>query len=102
MKSGHVKSGDIRDLVGTLKRESAAVGVFITLESPTRDMLTEATSAGYFHSPGWNKDYPRIQIFTIEQLLRSVEVKMPPQVGTFKQAQKVQQAGAEQTELGFG
>jgi hypothetical protein len=31
------------------------------------------------------------------------EVKMPPQFGTFKQAQKVgKQAEAEQAELGFG
>src|SRR3989440_212024 len=28
VKSGHVKSGDIRDLVGTVKREDAAIGVF--------------------------------------------------------------------------
>ncbi len=102
VKSGHVKSGDIRDLVGTLKRENAAIGVFITLEKPSRDMLTEAPSAGFYHSPGWNKDYPRIQILTIEELLHSAEVKMPPQFGTFKQAQKVRQTEAEQPELGFG
>jgi len=30
-------------------------------------------------------------------------MKMPPQFGTFKQAQKVQQSsGVEQAELGFG
>ncbi len=102
VKSGHVKSGDIRNLVGTLKRENAAIGVFITLEKPSRDMLTEAVSAGYYHSPGWNKDYPRIQILTIEELLHNAEVKMPPQFGTFKQAQRVRQAEAEQPELGFG
>ena len=28
----HVKSGDIRDLKGTVEREQAAIGVFITLE----------------------------------------------------------------------
>ena len=32
VKSGHVKSGDIRDLVGTLDREGGAIGVFITWE----------------------------------------------------------------------
>ena len=43
------------------------------------------------------------QILTIEELLHDAEVKMPPQFGTFKQAQKVdKQAEAEQTELGFG
>ena len=31
-----------------------------------------------YHSPGWNKDYPRIQILTIEELLHNAEMKMPP------------------------
>ena len=99
VKSGHAKSGDIRDLVGTVQRENAAIGVFITLETPTRDMITEAVSAGYYHSPGWNEDYPRIQILTIVELLRGAKIKMPLQHGTFKQAQKVQQREVQQTEL---
>src|SRR5947209_6595213 len=102
VKSGHVNSSHIRDLKGTLQREQAAIGVFITLEPPSRDMNTEAASAGFYHSPGWNKDYPRIQILTTEELLHGAEVKMPPQFGTFKQAQRVQKAEAEQVELGLG
>lgn len=99
VKSGHVNSSHIRDLVGTLKRENAAIGVFITLETPTRDMTIEAAKDGFYHSQGWNKDYPRIQILTIDELLHNAEVKMPPQFGTFKQAQKVQQSDHEQGEL---
>jgi len=102
VKSGHVNSSLIRDLVGTVQREQAAIGVFITLEAATRDMTTEALKAGFYHSPGWNKDYPRIQILTIDELLHGAEVKMPPQFGTFKQAQRVQQSDAEQYELGLG
>ena len=102
VKSGHVNSSHIRDLKGTLQREQAAIGVFITLEPPSRDMTTEAVSAGFYHSPGWNKDFPRIQILTIDELLHGAEVKMPPQFGTFKQAQRVQQAAAEQAELELG
>ena len=91
VKSGHVKSGDIRDLVGTVQRENAAIGVFITLETPTRDMKAEAIRAGYYHSLGWNEDYPRIQILNIVELLHGAKIQMPPQYGTFKQAQRVQQ-----------
>jgi site-specific DNA-methyltransferase (adenine-specific) len=101
VKSGHVNSSHIRDLVGTVQREQAAIGVYITLEAPTRDMTTEAVKAGFYHSPGWNKDYPRIQILTIEELLHNAEVKMPPQFGTFKQAQRVEQSDAIQRELGL-
>src|SRR5579863_2045115 len=99
VKSGHVKSGDIRDLVGTVQRENAAIGVFITLEEPTRDMKAEAVSAGYYESPGWNHRYPRIQILTIAELLHGAKIDMPPQYGTFKQAQKAKQDGAEQPQL---
>ena len=99
VKSGHVKSGDIRDLVGTVQRENAVIGVFITLEAPSRDMTTEAVSAGYYESPGWNQKYPRIQICTIAELLKGAKVEMPPQYGTFKQAPKVQQNEGIQIEL---
>jgi site-specific DNA-methyltransferase (adenine-specific) len=101
VKSGHVKSGDVRDLRGTVERENAAIGVFLTLEPPSKDMLTEAVSAGYYHSPGWNMDYPRIQILTIADLLKGTKVQMPMQHGTFKQAQKVKQSAGEQPELGL-
>jgi site-specific DNA-methyltransferase (adenine-specific) len=101
VKSGHVNSSHIRDLKGTLQRENAAIGVYITLEEPTRDMTTEAVSAGFYHSPGWNKNYPRIQILSIAQLLHGTEVQMPPQFGTFKQAQRVQHSDAEQPDLGL-
>ncbi len=99
VKSGHVKSGDVRDLRGTVEREKAAMGVFITLEEPTRDMKTEAVSAGYYESQGWNQKYQRIQILTIAELLRGAKTDMPPQYGTFRQAQKVKQDGAAQPEL---
>jgi site-specific DNA-methyltransferase (adenine-specific) len=96
VKSGKVKSGDIRDLVGTLQREGGAIGVFISLEPASKDMTTEAVSAGYYESPGWGKKYPRVQILTIDALLRGAEVQMPPAYGTFKQAQRADQASGEQ------
>src|SRR4051812_10171293 len=39
LKSGQVNSGMVRDLEGTIERETAAVGLFITLEEPTKEML---------------------------------------------------------------
>jgi site-specific DNA-methyltransferase (adenine-specific) len=97
VKSGKVKSGDIRDLRGVVEREGAAIGVFITLEEATREMTTEAVSAGFYESPGWSAHYPKIQILTIEQLLNGETVKMPGQFGTFKQAPRVKPDGDKQT-----
>ena len=89
VKSGKVKSGDIRDLKGVLDREKAAIGVFITLELPSQDMLTEALAAGYYESDFWQKRYRRLQILSIRDLLGGDGVDMPPQHGTFQRAQRV-------------
>jgi site-specific DNA-methyltransferase (adenine-specific) len=101
VKSGHVKRGDIGELVGTVNRENAAIGVFITLEHSTSDMNREALSAGYYTSELWQKDYPRIQILTIEQLFQGERVQMPPAHGTFKKAEKVKKNEGKQDELGI-
>lgn len=104
VKSGHVNSPHIRDLKGTLERENAQIGIFITLESPSREMITEAVTAGVYHSDIWNKDYPRIQILTIEELLADSEVKVPPtptDATAFKKAEKVEKQGPKQEELGI-
>ncbi|OQY43584.1 MAG: hypothetical protein B6242_14375 [Anaerolineaceae bacterium 4572_78] len=70
VKSGKVSSRDIRDLNGTVDREKDAVmGVFITLKKPTKAMLNEAMEIGYYESSVWGKPYPKIQIFTIEEML---------------------------------
>jgi site-specific DNA-methyltransferase (adenine-specific) len=99
VKSGHVNSSHIRDLRGVVERDNSAIGVFITLEQPSRDMVTEAASAGLYRSKLWNKDYPRIQILTIEDLLSGKGVDMPPSHGTFKQAKRISRDDTSQPEL---
>lgn len=76
VKSGHVHVGDIRELKAIAERN--AVGIFITLAQPTEPMRVEAVGAGSYHSPLWNRDYPKIQILTIEELLQGKKVSMPP------------------------
>jgi site-specific DNA-methyltransferase (adenine-specific) len=89
VKSGSVSSRDVRDLRGTIERERAALGAFITLEPPTREMQLEATSAGFYRSPGWNRDYPRLQILTVGDLLQQrTRLEMPPITGPFKRAER--------------
>lgn len=96
VKSGKVKSGDVRDLRGVIERENAAFGIFITLENATREMQTEAAAAGIYHSMGWNRDYPKLQILAITDLLNGASVSMPSTAMTFKQAERVKRdAGAQ-------
>jgi hypothetical protein len=101
VKSGHVGVNAIRELKAVAAHD--ALGIFITLEPPTRPMQTEAVSAGFYHSPGWNKDYPKIQILTIEELLHGKAVDMPPQTQTsvtFAKAPKVSKKEGEQLPMG--
>ena len=101
VKSGHVNSAMIRDLVGTIQREEAAIGVFLTLEPATKPMIDEAASAGFFHSEGWHRDYPRMQILTVEEVLAGKQIEMPPSTGPFKQAEKIATDNPDQGALGF-
>ena len=79
----------IRDLVGVINREQAQIGAFLSLEPPTSPMRQEAASAGFYESP-WGK-HPRIQLFTIEDLLGGKSIDYPHQAAdmTFKKAQRV-------------
>jgi site-specific DNA-methyltransferase (adenine-specific) len=98
VKSGHVGAKDIRDLRGTLERENAPIGVFITLEEATRDMVSEAATAGFYHSPDYNKDYPKMQILTIEEILNGKEAKTPPAIPPTKAAKRIRRE-SKQTKL---
>ncbi|HUT02661.1 MAG TPA: DNA methyltransferase [bacterium] len=77
VKSGHVGPSHIRDLVGVLDRENAQIGVYITLKQPTKQMRAEAAAAGFYTSPVSQKKYPRIQLFTIEDLLAGARIDYP-------------------------
>ena len=100
VKSGHVQSGVIRDLGHVVEREKAVMGFLITLERPTRAMELEALAAGYYHSPGWNRDYPRLQIRTIEQLLNGEWFDYPQANVTLAQAERVREQAEQNTLFG--
>lgn len=88
VKSGHVKSGDIRDFKGTLEREKAKFGIFITLEEPTKDMKEEAITYGFEESPLDHEQIQKIQILTIKELLEGVRPKVLFVNISYKKAEK--------------
>ena len=69
-----------------MTRENAEFGALLTLEELTQPMRDEAASAGFYHSPGWNKDYPRVQIITVLALLAGKKIDYPPTNVTFRDA----------------
>ena len=96
VKSGRVSSPLIRDLNGTVEREKADLGLFITLEEPTRDMRAEAANAGFYHSEIWQRDYPRTQIHTIGELLEGHGFDIPPHPSMYQPAQRVRRPEGRQ------
>ncbi len=100
VKSGKVSSPHIRDLKGTMEREKAAMGLFITLEEPTREMEREAVSAGFYKSELWQRDFPKMQIRTVGELLQGKEFEMPSTQGMYKPAPRVKAKKGKQGRLG--
>jgi site-specific DNA-methyltransferase (adenine-specific) len=100
VKAGQVHSSHIRDLAGVLEREKAEMGALITMEPPTRNMVREASAADLYVSQDMRKTYPKIQILTIEELLKGKKPEMPYfGTVTFKKAEKFERKDAEQEEL---
>ena len=99
VKSGHVHRDMIATLNGDMARENAEIGLFITLNPPTRPMIQEATSAGIYtpeHYP--NHRYPRVQILTIEELLTGTQAEYPRFApdATFARAPRRRQSSSSQ------
>lgn len=96
VKSGRTSVGDVRDLRGVIERESAEIGVLITMKEPTQPMRTEAAAAGFYRSGSegvgtWGK-HPRIQLLTVAELLDGRRIDMPPISGnlTFRRAPQIE------------
>ena len=99
VKGGRVSSPQIRDLKGVVEREQAALGLFISLEAPTREMLLEAASSGIFHSDLWERDFPKIQLRTIDEMLSDAGFNLPPRPSAYQPAQRMRQPQGRQTNL---
>ncbi len=88
----NVNSGMVRDLVGTVTREKADLGVMVTFAKPTKAMEKEAIEAGFYNSPMGGK-HPKVQIFTIEELLAGKGIDYPTRSQradlTFRKARRI-------------
>ncbi|MDR1039506.1 MAG: restriction endonuclease [Deltaproteobacteria bacterium] len=92
----NVNPSMVRDLRGTVERDKAAMGLFVTLTPPTKAMAAEAAGAGHYVPPEASRStdpIPRIQILTVEDLLKGIRPNLPPDFtqggGTFKKNRTV-------------
>src|SRR5664280_1256607 len=103
VKSGGVGAAMVQQLKGAMETHGAAMGLFITLDEPTGPMKQEAAIAGTYHSELSGKDYPRLQILTIRELLEEHRKPDLPLLvlPTYQKAERVRAKTAEQSEM-FG
>lgn len=78
----------VRDLGGTVQTQKAEMGVLITLTPPTRGMIDEQNHAGTYTHPATKAVYPRIQMITVDELLRGTKPSMPATILPYVQARK--------------
>ena len=87
VKSGHIGVPMIRDFCHVVDRDKAAMGIFITLEEPTKPMILEAKNMGTYTNPLTHQEYPKIEIVTIKELLNDKRLNLPQAVEVLKEAQ---------------
>ena len=97
----HVGVEAVRSLKAVVDREKAQIGLLVTLAEPTKPMISEAASSGFYDSP-IGQSYPKVQVLTIAGLLSFREAAKYPDLArgglTFKKA-KVEKIKGEQGAL---
>ena len=103
VKSGRVNRGMVATLKGDMERENADIALFITLNEPTEPMRQEALSAGIYEPKRFpDKQYQRVQILTVQELLSGTEADYP-RMGidaTFSKAHRQRRRRGRQVPLG--
>jgi hypothetical protein len=88
VKGGASNPGHVRDLIGTVESQSAAMGIFICLREPTRGMLEAAEHSRIYTYPVTNRTYPKVQILTVAELLDGKRPDMPTSLLPYFQAHR--------------
>lgn len=72
----NIHAEHIRDLIGAMHNHRAKLGIFVTLNEPTSAMERAARDAESVEAGG--KLRPRVQICTVENLLKGKKPSLPP------------------------
>jgi hypothetical protein len=101
VKGGKVGVSQVRDLKGVLELEQAEIGVFLTLNKPTRQMQQEADDAGPLIDAQFPKQrFARLQLITIEEIFAGKKIAFPTwwSQDTFKKAARRRKTNPEDSQ----
>lgn len=93
----NVHAQHIRDLIGAMHNQRAKLGVFVTLTEPTSAMLKAARAAESVEAGG--KLLPRVQICSIQDLLKGKKPKLPPVFDIISAAAAARRGKSRPTEI---
>lgn len=97
VKGGSTNPGHVRDLVGTVQSQHAAMGIFVCMKTPTKGMIDAANHSGTYHHPANGQPFPKVQIMTVEQLIGGQRPNIPVSLLPYFQAQKRAHVDQEET-----
>jgi site-specific DNA-methyltransferase (adenine-specific) len=86
----------IQDLLETVEKEGAAIGLLITLHKPRLAIITDSVHAGSYDSDLWKKKFLKIQIRTVEELLEGKSFDIPQTYSLSKKVPRVKKQGETQ------
>lgn len=99
VKGGSHNPGHVRDLLGTVQAQNAAMGVFVCMQKLTKGMVDAANHSGVYIYPVNGQRFPKVQIITVEELLSGKRPSMPNALLPYFQAQRRYDTGTEQLAL---
>ena len=88
VKGGATNPGHVRDLVGTIESQRAAMGIFVSMIPPTKGMADAANHSGTYNHPANGQRFPKVQIVTVQELLDRKRPQMPTTLSPYFQAQR--------------
>lgn len=77
IKGGNFTLDQIRAFRTAMENTQADLGIFVVTKQPTQGMLNEALKAGTWKHPLWDMEYPRLQIYQVQDYFESTEPKIP-------------------------
>ncbi len=93
VKGRNITPGMIKDLLKTIEKEEAVIGLLISLNRPILSIITDSVHAGSYESELWKKKYLKIQIRTVGELLEGKSFDIPPTYSQLKKSSRVKKQG---------
>jgi DNA modification methylase len=96
VKAGqNVNPGMVRDLAGVVQREGAALGIFVCINTPTREMRLEVQRSPIVELFGQSRH--QLQIVTVGELIAGADIGIRTELNSLQAAQAARSEASRRT-----